>query len=390
MGFRWRLAKPGISLLILIVAYLAPVAAKADAKILNLKDAPFSATGDGTTDDLPALGRAFAQALPGDTVLIPPGSYRMILKGGPLAIPDGITLWGQAGKSKLVLGSNGKSADYREFLRPKSDVTVEGLTIERDADFSGILLPISGDASNITFRNCRIIGSQERFPKTNCHAFRVGFGVVRHFTLDGVAVEDCCYGLFQPNEATGTLEGVRVEHCQFERNTASDLEFNSPKGVMRDIVVRECFFRDNLCQSAGGGFAVGFANVAGGRVEKCVIENYGSEALHVEDRSADIRLTGNTITGGSLRQSNGVIMIVNHSQEVTIENNVIDARANTNNPHLILVTAGGKKFANPTGVSVNGNVLVNGPMTRTWYLQDGSGPAPSKNLVIPQATAAAK
>jgi len=361
----------------------------AEAKTLSLTEAPFSATGDGTADDLPALARAVSEAKPGDTVLIPPGSYRMVLTGRALAIPDGVTLLGQGGMSKFALSSNGKSSDYREFLRPKSDVAIEGLTIERDADFPSVLLPIYGDASNIAFRNCRIFGNQARFPHS-CHAFRVGVGIVKDFKLDGVVIENCCYGLFQSNDATGTLDGVQVEHCRFARNTASDLEFNSPRGIMRNIVVRECFFRDNLCKSASAGFAVGFVNVVTGRVEKCVIQNYGSEALHVEDRSADIQLVGNTIIGGSLRQPNGVIMVLSGSKRVTIEGNFIDARSNTNRPNLILVTSGGKQMAKPSEVLLTGNVLVNGSSTRSWFLQNRSGPAPPGNLVIPEAASAGK
>lgn len=355
----------------------------AHAEMLNVRSAPFSAVGDGTTDDRSAFARAFAAAQAGDTVMVPPGDYRIVLTGGALAIPEGVMLWGQAGKSRLLLTTNGKDSDYREFLRPKSDVTVEGISIVRDADFPAVLLPISGDASNITFRHCEIQGGRDRLAKNYCHAFRVGSGVVKGLVLDGITVESCSYGLFQPNQATGTLEGVVVRHCRFEQNTSSDLEFNSPNGVMRDIVVQECFFRDNLCKTPSGGFAVGFANVADGRVERCMIRNYGSEALHVEDRSTDIELTGNTIVGGSTRQSNGVILIVNNSRRINIRENHIDARPNENAPHLILVTAGGKNFANPGEVSVSDNVLVNGSATRTWYLQKGCGPEPTGNVVIP-------
>ena len=76
-------------------------------------------------------------------------------------------------------------------------------------------------------------------------------------------------------------------------------------------------------------------------------------------------------------EHNGVIMVLSDSKKVTIERNFIDARPNANNAHMILVTAGGKQFANPSDISVVDNVLVNGVSTRTWYLQPGSGPAPS-------------
>jgi hypothetical protein len=372
-------------ILLLIAAAFLLLQPVSQAKTLNLKDEPFSAVGDGRADDRPALKRAMFASRPGDTVLIPPGHYRIVLTGGALTIQQGVTLLGEAGKSVFLLGTDGKNSDYREFLRPQSDVLLEGITIERDADFTAILFAVSGDANNFGVRNCTFTGNQSRFCAHDCHAIRVGFGVVKNFTLDGTTIQDCCYGLFQPNSATGTLDGMTVEHCRFERNTASDLEFNSPNGVMRNIDVRECFFGDNRSKTSAGGFAVGFANVTGGRVENCVMRNYGSEALHVEDRSSDIRLVANTICAGSLRQSNGVIMVVNNSKAVEISGNVIDARQNTNRTHLILVTAGGKSFANPTDVSVTDNILVNGPSTQTWYLQPGSGPAPAGNLIVPES-----
>lgn len=370
----------------LFLPLFAVLACAADGtpRTLNLREAPYAAAADGTADDRPALLRAFADARPGDTILLPPGDYRIVLTGGAAVVPEGVTLWGHAGKTRLLLDTSGSTSDYREFLRPRSGVTLLGLTVERAADFPGVLFPLHGDAENIAFRDCRISGGQSRFPGRYCHALRVGHGTLRNVILSGVTIEDCCYGLFQPNAATGTLEGLTVEHSRFARNTSSDLEFNAPNGIMRGITVRDCFFSDNRSKTPGGGFAVGFANVQNARVENCVMRGYGSEILHVEDRSADILLTGNTLSAGSLLQPNGVIMVLSDSKRVTIANNVIDARANTNRAHLILVTAGGKRFANPSEVSVTSNVLVNGASTRTWYLQGGSGPPPSANLVFPE------
>jgi hypothetical protein len=89
-------------------------------------------------------------------------------------------------------------------------------------------------------------------------------------------------------------------------------------------------------------------------------------------------------------QPHGVILIIHGSKNVTVDHNLIDARANANSPHLILVTAGGEKLATPTEVTVSENVLVNGASTRTWYLQPGSGPAATGNVVVAAEAAAGK
>ncbi|QDU63989.1 Pectate lyase superfamily protein [Planctomycetes bacterium Pan216] len=356
-------------------------APQGEGRLLDLTSSPYAATADGTGDSRSALSRAFRDAQPGDTIYFPPGDYRVVLPGGALTIPAGVTLLGHGGESTILLESNASGTDYREFLRPSDNVTLEGLTIERAGSFTGVLLPFGGSASHVVVRDCRIVGHQSAH-RGACHCFRVGFGTVRDFTLDQVTIEECAYGLFQSNDATGTIEEVTVTNCRFHRNTASDLEFNAPKGKMRRIVVRDCFFSDNQSKGASSGFAVGFANVRDGRVENCVIANYGSEALHVEDRSENIQLVGNKIVGGSRRQNNGVILVVNDSRHVTIADNFVDGRPNTNKPHLILVTAGGDKFPKPTKVTVTGNVLVNGPATRTWYLQPGSTAPREANIVV--------
>ena len=62
---------------------------------------------------------------------------------------------------------------------------------------------------------------------------------MKNLALRGIRITNCSYGLFQANEGTGSLRGVIVERSLFERNTASDLEFNSPNGHMQDTERRE-------------------------------------------------------------------------------------------------------------------------------------------------------
>lgn len=353
------------------------------AETVTITEAPFAAIGDGKTDNRSALGSALASLKEGDTLYVPPGNYRVALSDQSLKVPAGVTLLGQGGKSIFLLESSEGAKKHREFLKVGSEVTIDGVSIERAADFPIVIFPVFGDLRKIAFRNCTINGNKTLYPDKYCHVIQVGVGNVNDLLLQGLEIRESNYGLFQANSAVGSLDTVLVERCLFERNHSSDLEFNSPRGRMQNITVRDCTFRDNLCKSASAGFAVGFANVKTGEVVNCHIRNYGSEALHIEDRSGNIRLSGNTIVGASMKQPNGIIMVVNDSKSVVIDSNYIDARPNRNRPHLILVTAGGKKFPNPSAVAVTDNLLTNGAKTRTWYLQPGSGPEPSGNIVIP-------
>lgn len=370
------------SLAVFISAVLV-VSGEAPAAVLDLRQPPYSAVGDGKADDRGALAAAFADAKAGDVILIPAGDYRVVMGKGRLSMPNGITLLGESGRSKVLIASEDGSPQHREFLQPGSSCLIQGLTFVRAENFSAVLFPLFGDRERITFRDCVFEGGGERFEGRYCHAFQVGKGNLKDITLERIQMRGFTFGLFQTNDSTGSLVGMKVIQSLFEANGSSDLEFNSPKGTMTDIEVTDCVFRNNRSKTASGGFAVGFANVQRGKVERCLVENYGAEALHVEDRSEEIRLAGNTIIGGSTIQTNGVILVVNDSRKVTIEGNYVDARPNTNKTHLILVTAGGPKFANPSDVVVKDNVLINGAKTVTWYLQDGCGPEPAGNIKAP-------
>ena len=62
--------------------------------------------------DQETLGRAFEALEPGDTLLVPPGEYRIVLSKGQLAVPAGVTLLGQGGKSKFIFHKEGLGYGY--------------------------------------------------------------------------------------------------------------------------------------------------------------------------------------------------------------------------------------------------------------------------------------
>lgn len=338
---------------------------------------------DGSNDYRESLGKVLGSLKAGDTLLIPPGEYRVVLGKGGLTVPSGVTILGQGRKSVFVLTSEGGDKEYREFLRPQSGVVLEGITMERRGVFPLVMMPVVGKVEGLTLRGCRFIGNSAIHPGTYCHALQVGGGDLTRFEMDGVEIRGCTYGLFQSNQAKGSVEDVLVRNSEFAENESSDLEFNAPNGTMRDIVVRDCVFRDNRSKNASGGFAVGFANVQRATVQDCRIENYGAEALHVEDRSAEVLLKGNTVVTTSTLQNNGIIMVVNASHGVVIEGNYVDARRNSNPTHMVLATAGGSKFEKPTGVVVKDNILIMGVATKKWYLEPGvEASPPSGNKII--------
>ncbi|MFN3151916.1 right-handed parallel beta-helix repeat-containing protein [Bremerella sp.] len=374
-----------LRLLLPLVVLLSTVPSARAATFLFTDD-PIAAIGDGKTDNRPHLKRALDQMKAGDTLIVPPGDYRLELTEQTLVVPANVTIQGHGGKSRFLLASSEDEKKFRSWLKINSNVTLSGLTVQRVEAFPAVLLPMFGELENITLRDLTIDGNTQALSAPYCHAIQVGFGHLKGLNLDRICVQRCSFGLFQSNDATGTVENVVVRQSLFQENKASDLEFNAPRGTMRNITVEDCLFRDNLCSTPGAGFAVGFANVSQAKVQRCDIRNYGSEALHVEDRSNQIALSDNTITRGSIRQTNGVIMVLSNSRDVVIERNTIDARTNDNNTHLILVTAGGKQFERPNAVTIRDNLLVHGPQSRTWYLQPGSGPEPQNNTVVDYET----
>jgi hypothetical protein len=67
--------------------------------IINVRHPPFNATGDGTTDDRPAIQRALDSAPMGQVVYLPRGTYRI---GGGLLVKKPITLRGDGPDETII------------------------------------------------------------------------------------------------------------------------------------------------------------------------------------------------------------------------------------------------------------------------------------------------
>lgn len=355
------------------------------SSIINIQAAPFLARGDGIADNRPAFAAAFAALAPGDTLLVPRGTYRIALNASVLVQPPETTLLGETDHTIIKL-QNGDSTAARQFLRPGGDnIRIEGITFERAANFPLTFFPLyhSSNPRGITFRNCTIVGNRDLYTTYYSHGFETGYNTVADVLLENLLVTTCSYGLFGASAATGSLDGITVRNSRFYRNYATDLEFNTPNGHLANVLVADCHFLENQAVAATAGWAVGLAEIHNATIQDCFIRDYGRAGIHVEDHSENVLITGNMLTNTATIGDNPVI-ILSASDGVSVDRNVIDARGNPRSGvHLVLVTAGGANFTVPTNVSVTGNILVNGAGTTTWYLQPGSGPAPTGNIIAP-------
>jgi hypothetical protein len=76
--------------------------------LINVKQVPYYAKGDGVTDDRAAIQHAIDAALPGQVVFLPAATYRI---SGTLSLSKGITLRGEGTQSTIIKYDGSSSID---------------------------------------------------------------------------------------------------------------------------------------------------------------------------------------------------------------------------------------------------------------------------------------
>src|SRR5689334_25114831 len=70
----------------------------------NVRNAPYNATGNGSSDDTSAIQSAISACAAGQVVLVPAGTYRIT---APLRVKGGITLRGEGMGRTIIKGASG-------------------------------------------------------------------------------------------------------------------------------------------------------------------------------------------------------------------------------------------------------------------------------------------
>ncbi len=197
---------------------------------LNVKESPYGATGNGTTDDSAAIQSAIDDAeSQGKVVYFPAGHYR----ARNLSVDDSVFLEGVPGKSVLHLAGIGTPANLLTIDLPSGTAgcTVSGLTFDgREAtgggrvafNSSGLVQIASSD--DVRFVRCAVRNSARegmRFNSTNggavsqCHVHDITETGIRAQNASNLHITDneiAACGV----EATSTGErkgnGIRIFH----------------------------------------------------------------------------------------------------------------------------------------------------------------------------------
>src|SRR5580692_5860617 len=121
-GFSFGVAKQLNRRLSLLALLLGSVAiSSAQAATYNVKNSPYNATGNGTTDDTSAITKAIvaANAAGGGTVELPSGKYLcgslQILSNVTLQLDSGSTVLGHSGKINAPESENSAWASYQDY-----------------------------------------------------------------------------------------------------------------------------------------------------------------------------------------------------------------------------------------------------------------------------------
>lgn len=340
-------------------------------RVIDVRD--FGVRADGVTDDGPAIVRALAAANDvAGTLYLPAASYFMRVQDA-LEPARGVTIAGDPGRTIIRLDTSAPER-YREFCAAAgSDVTIDGLMIERVSDFPVVLFPV-GPAEHLTLSRLILVGHQDRFRRNYCHGIQLGVRdgeQTSGLRLVRSSLDTMSYGLFQTSASTGVTTDIRVTECTFTRGGNTDLEFNSPKGATRDLTVERCTFADNV----SAGFGVGLAFVARAAVRGNTFTNCSLEGVHIEDYCEDMEVEGNTFTACGLR-ANSHVQIIGGSRGVRTTGNTFGAAMNVNPIFCVNVlpggtapTGGGRAPLPPSDIVVQDNDFDCAPAVGAVYLE---------------------
>lgn len=278
----------------------------------NVKESPFFATGDGTTDDRPAIQRAINDAAADPTkagIFFPAGTYRVSKVG---------TLPGETAKP-WSLELNGVEDFMVTGEGPRSVVKLVNTT-KRTGDWD--VFAVRNKCGRIVFKDLAIDGNRTGLtkPDQQTHGIHVQTGT------EDVVIDRCilreCFG--DGVRLRGTPPGqkvkrLRIENCLFQTNKRSGL---TVQRETEQIIIANCIFdatvADNSIDIEPTSRAAGPTDVL---IQGCLINHTNPTlAMHLSGISGPrplvrCKFSDNIVLGGPI--------LCADVNQLTIQNNII-------------------------------------------------------------------
>lgn len=353
------------------------------ANAADIRD--FGARADGVTNDADAVRAAIREAAGTRPVSFPDG-VTAVTMGAPFALPAGAVLVGAPGRATIRVDGTGM------FCVPAGDdVTLSGLRVERGGRGTDLVLINATPFAGLTLEHVTLDGGLGG--SGYCHGVRLGVrggagarATATGFRMISSTLANLTYGLFQANDDTVVTDGVEVAGCRFADNEYTSLEFNSPKGDIRNILVTESLFTGSP-RTTEVGFGVGLAHVTGATLRNNTFTDWPGEAVHIEDDSSAITVQDNDFARCGLERY-AHVQIIAGSDGVRVAGNRFDARMNTEPVALVNalqggagLTAGGRPLRVPSNVTVDGNTMHCSASTTPVFFEAISGGVITNNRI---------
>ncbi len=206
---------------------------------IDVTDAPYNATGDGSTDDHAAIKDAFGDAGYGDTVYFPAGTY---LSSYDLFPPNGARILGDGMDSSIIKphSSNGRS----QFIRASDDTFFKEITFASNDD--DMKFWYGGGSQRVTWENVRFDQRANRAEYDTC----LFFPTAGHLTFKN------CEFYQSDNIWIGDAEQIFFDGCMFAgMNDLNTFITSNAKEV--SLFNSTCANYDDSNPTNGYGWAVG-------------------------------------------------------------------------------------------------------------------------------------
>jgi parallel beta-helix repeat protein len=315
-------------------------------QIINVRDAPYNATGNGSTDDTAAIQRAVTAAGgTGKTVFVPDGNYRInaiavttggnhgialssnmtlqlssnaVLQALPNAADTSAILWLDGVRNVTITGGTveGERATHTGTtgqwgmgisIYDSSSITVDSVTTE-DCWGDGLYVGGTVGAQNLAITNVTSIGNR-----------RQGMSIT---AANGVVVKN---STFKNNSGTSPQSGIDIEPNPgnavnnvlisgntFSNNGGSGVQSgvpmaNSVTASVTAIVIDSNTFTGNGTDPVDGvDGAIDISNSSGTQVTNNIVTGNASYGILIHQAANNSVVTGNTISGTTGMPGNGI------------------------------------------------------------------------------------